>query len=117
MYKGTDEYNVTYNFSIVLSNIILYLVIISPVLLTKKFLKQSWTSTGISKRNLKKSVIVGIIAGIIYIILSLIYMDINIIIVIARLNISYFWGLVYFSTVGFCEEFIFRGYFILYMIG
>lgn len=47
------ETNVTYNFSIVLSNIILYLVIISPVLLTKKFLKQSWTSTGISKRNLK----------------------------------------------------------------
>ncbi len=37
-------------------------------------------------------------------------MNVNIIRVMAKLNISYFWRSVYFSTVGFCEEFMSRKY-------
>lgn len=104
------QMNIIYTFSSVLSIAFSYLIFMSPILLTKKFFKQSWASTGVSKHNLKKSISIGIIVGVIYLIIFLLYMNINIIKVMTHLNSSHFWGLLYFSIVGFCEEFMFRGY-------
>nr|WP_273345530.1 CPBP family glutamic-type intramembrane protease [Clostridium luticellarii] len=109
--SNTDtQISITYNFSIVLSNALLYLIIISPILLTKKFFKQLWASTGVSRHNLKKSIGTGTISGIIFIILSLFYMNINVNKVITHLNIGHFWALLNCAVIGFSEEFMFRGY-------
>ncbi|WP_294185104.1 CPBP family intramembrane glutamic endopeptidase [uncultured Clostridium sp.] len=63
-----------------------------------------------SRHNLKKSIGIGTISGIIFIILSLFYMNININKVITHLNISHFWALLNCAVIGFSEEFMFRGY-------
>lgn len=102
--------NIPYNFSYVFSNAITYLIIMSPILITKRFFRQSWGSTGVSKHNLKKSIVISIIVGIIAIIYILFRTNISIIKVITHLNSNHFWGLLYFAVVGFSEEFIFRGY-------
>lgn len=102
--------NFIYNFSSVLQIAITYLIFMSPILITKRFLRQPWSSTGVSKHNLKISILIGSIVGIITIIYTLLYYNISIVKVITHLNINHFWGLLYFAVVGFSEEFIFRGY-------
>lgn len=108
--KNEISNSIRYNFNSVLSNGIIYIIIMSPILIVMRKCREKWDSIGVSKINLLKSVFVGTITGIISIILALIYMNIGIIKVFSQLNIAHFWGLLYFCVVGFSEEFMFRGY-------
>lgn len=94
--------------SVVNQGIFCFLMIL-PVLIIKKMRKESWESMGVSRRNLSKAVVLGLIlaaAGM----LTLFLLSGSASGVLSSLSISHIWALLLFSTVGFAEEFMFRGY-------
>jgi len=106
-----------YNLSIVTNFAISWLILLSPVLIVKKMRNESWESTGISKHNLKASILIGIILAIITVAYAILFSSKSINDISHSLTLSSLWALVYYAIVGFCEEFMFRGYLQIRMMG
>lgn len=92
--------------SIVITQLILYLMLLSPVLLAMKARKESWQSAGVTTNNLGKSILVGCLLSLIGIVTCGPCMTG----MLAGLNMNHFWAFWQFVVVGFSEEFSFRGY-------
>ena len=87
---------------------IIYLSELVLVLAIVIFSKENISSVGITKNNLFKSVIIGIIIGIIYHLLVRNVFKVNKVMnIISVESFNYF---IQFSIVGFVEEVIYRGY-------
>lgn len=99
-----------YNFNNVVSITFLWLIILLPIFIIKKVRNESWESTGISKHNLKASILIGTILAIITIANVIIFGPKSLRDISHNLNLSSLWALIYYAIVGFCEEFMFRGY-------
>jgi len=105
-----DDSKIRYLFSSVLSQTLAALIMFGPAMLTLRSRKESWESTGISRHNLGKSILLGILLDVITVALSLIdYNSISTRITTVPLS-QFLWGFVHFGIVGFVEEFTFRGY-------
>lgn len=104
--SNTQEYTL----NSVLSIAILWIIILLPILIIKKIRKESWESTGISKHNLKASILIGFILAIITIAEVILFSSKSLGELEQNLTLNVLWGLLYFIVVGFCEEFMFRGY-------
>jgi len=76
----------------------------------KKIRKETWRSTGISKHNLKQSILIGTILALITVAEVLLSSSKSLMLIAQNLTLSSLWALVYYAVVGFCEEFMFRGY-------
>lgn len=94
-----------------------WLVILLPILIEKRIRKESWESTGISTHNLKASISIGATLGIITILSVILFDSKGLTHVVQKLTLSSLWALVYYTVVGFCEEFMFRGYLQTRLIG
>lgn len=98
-----------FRFGNVISQIIVSGLFFGPSLIMMKRRKETWSSSGITKRNLPQSLLLGII-------LSFLYFLFNFITKVDRGNMffsfmpSHFWALATFLVVGISEEFGFRGY-------
>lgn len=99
-----------YNLSSVINIAIVWLIFLSPILIAKKIRKETWGSTGISKHNLKASILIGAILAIITISSVILFSSKSLRDIGQKLTLSSLWALVYYSVVGFCEEFMYRGY-------
>jgi len=106
-----------YNLGIVINIMILWLIMLSPILIVKKIRKETWGSTGISKHNLKQSILIGTILAIITVASVLLSSSKSLIDIAQNLTLSALWALVYFAVVGFGEEFMFRGYLQIRLMG
>ena len=99
-----------YNISNVISIAISWLIILAPILIVKKIRNEAWRSTGISKHNLKASILIGIILAIITVVSVILFSSKSLRDIEQNLTLSSLWELGYFAVVGFCEEFMYRGY-------
>lgn len=91
-----------------LSQSSIYFLLISLVLANVIFKKQAIVSVGITKTNLFKSIIIGILVGLIFFILVRNFFNIKIAMdIISIPSFNYF---ISFLIVGFVEKVIFRGY-------
>ena len=92
--------------SSVVSQLIVYILLFSPVFIAMKVRNESWKSAGVTGTNLGKSVLVGFILGM----LAIVTCDTCVQGIVTGLKISHFWAFLHFSVVGFGEEFGYRGY-------
>lgn len=99
-----------YSLNNIVSIMILWILIISPILIVMRIRKESWKSVGISKHNLIPGVIVGISVSFCAFFVMLVASFIKNGSIIIDFNKYYFGGFIYFSIVGLGEEFMFRGY-------
>lgn len=99
-----------YNLNSVINIAISWLILLLPILIAKKIRKETWESTGISKHNLKASILIGAVLAIITIASVVLFSSKGLRDIGQKLTLSSLWALVYYSIVGFCEEFMFRGY-------
>jgi membrane protease YdiL (CAAX protease family) len=106
-----------YNLSIVINFAISWLILLSPILIVKKIRNESWESTGISKHNLKASILIGTVLAIITIASVILFSSKSLSDIRHNLTLNSLWALVYFAIVGFCEEFMFRGYLQIRLMG
>jgi len=93
--------------SIVINQLVGYLILFSPVLIAMKVRKESWQSAGVTRDNLGKSILLGSLLGLIIIVtcgpcLTGILGGV--------MNMNHFWAFIQYAVVGFSEEFAFRGY-------
>jgi membrane protease YdiL (CAAX protease family) len=99
-----------FNHNSVINIIISWSIMLLPILMIKKSRKETWASTGISKHNLRASIIIGGILGIVTIAAVVLFDSKTLGEIIQKLTLSTLWAFVYYAVVGFCEEFMFRGY-------
>ena len=105
---GATEVNVEekHSLGIVFNQLIIYLVLFSPVLIAMKARNEPWKSAGVTKINLGKSILVGGLLGLVAIVTCTECLR-----GISRgLNTSHMWAFLQFSIVGIGEEFGYRGY-------
>ena len=92
---------------IVISQLIGYLILFSPVLIAMKVRNESWQSAGVTTNNLGKSTLLGCLLGLITIVTcSPCVTEI----LGGAMNMNHFWAFLQYTVVGFSEEFAFRGY-------
>lgn len=117
--NASESVSNTQQFSLngVINIAIVWLVMLSPILIEKRIKKESWESTGISMYNLKASIFIGVILGIITILSVILFSSKSLTHIVHELNLSSLWALLYYAVVGFCEEFMFRGYLQTRLIG
>jgi CAAX protease family protein len=104
---GTEvDVEVRHSPSSVINQLIVYLLLLSPVFIAMKVRNEPWKSAGVTGTNLGKSVLLGIILGI----LGIVTCDACLQGIAAGLKINHFWAFLHLSVVGFGEEFGYRGY-------
>lgn len=106
----------TYNLGIVINSALSWLILLSPVLIMKKIRKETWATTGVSNHNLKESILIGAILGIITLVSVIIYSSTSISVIRGNLNLNAFWALLNFAVAGFAEEFMYRGYLQIHLM-
>jgi len=106
-----------YNLGSVTNIVISWLMMLTPILIVKRIRKESWGSTGITKHNLKQSILIGTILALITIASVLLFSSSSVRDIGQKLTLSALWALVYYAVVGFCEEFMFRGYLQIRLMG
>ncbi|KJR47537.1 hypothetical protein UF75_2115 [Desulfosporosinus sp. I2] len=99
-----------FNLNSVINIVIIWLVMLSPILIMKKIRNESWRSTGISKHNLRQSILIGTILIIITLVSSILFSSKSLSGIGENFNLSVLWAIFYFIVIGFSEEFMFRGY-------
>ncbi|MBN1451078.1 MAG: CPBP family intramembrane metalloprotease [Anaerolineales bacterium] len=105
---GATEVDVErkHSLSSVINQLITYLILFSPVLIAMKVRNEPWKSSGVTKTNLGKSLLLGSLLGLIAIVTCTECLHG----IAAGLNVSHIWAFLQFSIVGFGEEFGYRGY-------
>ena len=83
--------------AIVLLQLILYLLLLSPVLLAMKARKESWQSAGVTRNNLGKSILLGCLL----VLISIVTCGPCMTGIRAGLNMNHFWAFWQFAVVGF----------------
>jgi len=106
-----------YNLGSVTNIVITWLIMLSPLLVVKRIRKETWGSIGITKHNLKQSILIGTILALITIASVLLFSSSSVRDIGQKLTLSALWALVYYAVVGFCEEFMFRGYLQIRLMG
>jgi membrane protease YdiL (CAAX protease family) len=99
-----------YSINSVINIIFVWLILLLPILIVKKRRKESWSSTGISKHNLKQSIWIGSVLAVIAVVSVLLFGSVSLGDIGQKLTVNSLWALVYFAVVGFSEEFMFRGF-------
>lgn len=92
--------------SAVINELIIWLIILSPALIAMKIRKESWQSAGVTRNNLGKSILLGCLLALVVIVACSECMTG----ILRGLNLDHFWSFLYYTVVGFSEEFAFRGY-------
>lgn len=100
------EAEIKYSPGNVFNQFIVYLFLFSPVLIAMKVRSEPPKSAGLTKTDLGKSVLVGVLIGFVAIVTCSECLQG----IAAGLNSSHLWAFLQFSVVGFCEEFGYRGY-------
>jgi membrane protease YdiL (CAAX protease family) len=105
---GATEVNVEEKHSIsnVFNQLIIYLVLFSPVLIAMKIRNEPWKSAGVTKINLGKSFLLGGLLGLVAIATCAECLRG----ISSGLKMSHMWAFLQFSIVGIGEEFGYRGY-------
>jgi membrane protease YdiL (CAAX protease family) len=92
--------------SSVINELIAWLILLSPVLIAMRVRKESWQSAGVTRNNLGKSILLGCLLSLIVIVGCGECMTG----MLRGLNLDHLWAFLYYTVVGFSEEFGFRGY-------
>ncbi|MBL4937433.1 CPBP family intramembrane metalloprotease [Clostridium sp. YIM B02515] len=100
----------SYSLNSIVNIAISWLILLSPILIMKKINKETWESTGILKYNLKESVSIGLILAAIAMLSAVLFGSINLEGIGQKLTLNAIYAFIYYSVVGFCEEFMYRGY-------
>jgi len=93
-----------------ISQALVALLAFGPIVLFLKLQHQDWPSAGVTRRNLRCALIVGLVLGFVATAAVLFFTDRSPGEILAGLGASHFWAFATFLSVGFGEEFAFRGY-------
>jgi len=99
-----------YRFGNVISQVIVSGLFFGPSLFMMKWRKETWSSSGVTKHNLGKSLLLGLVLSIFYFAFNIIAKKLDFGNMLVSLTPSHFWALATFLVVGISEEFGFRGY-------
>lgn len=113
----SDLTTTSYTLNKVVNIIIIWLIMLSPVFIVKRIRKETWRSCGVSKHNLKQSLWIGTILAVLIITNVLLFGINNLVDIGQKLTISAFWALLYYAVVGFSEEFMYRGFLQVRLMG
>ncbi|ERI91976.1 CAAX amino terminal protease family protein [Clostridiales bacterium oral taxon 876 str. F0540] len=100
----------SYSLNSIVNIAISWLILLSPILIMKKINKETWESTGILKYNLKEAISIGFILAAIAIVSAVLFGSISLENIGQKITLNTIYALVYYAIVGFCEEFMYRGY-------
>ncbi len=95
------------SFNSVLSQAIIAVIVFGPAVLMMRRRKESWASAGVSRTNLRKSIVLGALIGLVTTSAVVASRGWG---VLATLGVGHFWAFLRYGVVGFGEEFAFRGY-------
>jgi len=99
-----------YNANDVIGQAILACIAWGPAVLVMRRRRESWASVGVSAHDLGRSLIVGILPIVFSALVNGRSSERGFGVLAAGLTAGHFWGLLRYATVGFGEEFAFRGY-------
>ncbi len=99
-----------FHFANVIRQLIVTVVFFGPCLIMMRVRHETWSSSGITKRNLGKSLFLGIILSVIMLFFNIVTKHLDIRQLHSIISPSTFWALATFLVVGVSEEFGFRGY-------
>ena len=99
-----------YRFGNVISQFIVSSLFFAPSLITMRRRKEAWSSAGVTKHNLGKSLLLGALLSIFYLVLNILTNKLEFRNLFNAFTLSHFWALATFFIVGLSEEFGFRGY-------
>ena len=94
----------------VIRQIMLACLFWGPALIVMRRRRESWSSAGITKRNIGKSTLLGIILSIFMLLYYAATKQVDTGEALRSLSLSDFWAFLTFLVVGISEEFGFRGY-------
>jgi membrane protease YdiL (CAAX protease family) len=90
--------------------LIVALIQLGPVLAIMRWRREPLASARVSVNNLGRSLLVGVLLSMFSLLGVVFSGNRNLSEVLAGLTSSHFWALINYAIVGFCEEFVFRGY-------
>jgi membrane protease YdiL (CAAX protease family) len=99
-----------YRFGNVISQFIVSSLFFGPSLITMRGRKETWSSSGVTKHNLGKSLLLGVLLSTFYFVLNILTKKLEFRNMFEAFTPSHFWALATFFIVGISEEFGFRGY-------
>lgn len=107
---ASDVSHMRFGFSQVTNQTIFAFLMVAPALVIIRKRKESLSSLGISKRNVRGSILIGLLPAVLGIPIMMFSSSVSLSNFFGRVGTEHLWGLFYYSIVGCSEEFLFRGY-------